>query len=306
MKRIKTLVLVAVLFIYGMVAIGCGSDSSSEKKEIVTNGSDSLDAADDASDMEVAGGSSSVDVAIEEQVLFEQDGLKVTAIEYVVDSIWGDGIKLLIENNGTSDIGLGCNALIVNDYMITDLFSASVAAGKKDYETLSLSSAGLKAAGVENVGQVEVYFHTFDSNTYMTISNIDCVTIKTSAYELMDTTPNDIGQELYNEDGIKIVGKYVDEGSFWGTAVLVYIENNSGKNCVVQCDDMSVNGFMVTPFFSSTVYDGKKAIDEITILSSDLEENNISSIEDIELKFKIYDEDFMSSKESDVIAFSAK
>lgn len=306
MKRIKTLVLVAVLFIYGMVAIGCGSDSSSEKKEIVTNGSDSLDAADDASDMEVSGGSSSVDVAIEEQVLFEQDGLKVTAIEYVVDSIWGDGIKLLIENNGTSDIGLGCNALIVNDYMITDLFSASVAAGKKDYETLSLSSAGLKAAGVENVGQVEVYFHTFDSNTYMTISNIDCVTIKTSAYELMDTTPNDIGQELYNEDGIKIVGKYVDEGSFWGTAVLVYIENNSGKNCAVQCDDMSVNGFMVTPFFSSTVYDGKKAIDEITILSSDLEENNISSIEDIELKFKIYDEDFMSSKESDVIAFSAK
>lgn len=46
----------------------------------------------------------------------------------------------------------------------------------------------------------------------------------------MDTTPNDAGMELYNENGVKIVGKTVDEGSFWGTAVLLYCENTSGKN----------------------------------------------------------------------------
>ena len=140
----------------------------------------------------------------------------------------------------------------------------------------------------------------------MTISDIDCVTIKTSAFDTMDTTPNDAGQELYNADGIRIVGKYVDEGSFWGAAVLLYIENNSGKNRIIQCDDMSVNGFMVTPYFSSTVYDGKKAVDDITLMSSELEENNITSIDEIELKFKIIDEDFMNSIESDTITFSAK
>ena len=85
-----------------------------------------------------------------------------------------------------------------------------------------------------------------------------------------------------------------------------YIENNSGKNRIIQCDDMSVNGFMVTPYFSSTVYDGKKAIDDITLMSSELEENNITSIDEIELKFKIIDEDFMNSIESDTITFSAK
>ena len=141
---------------------------------------------------------------------------------------------------------------------------------------------------------------------YMPISNIDCVTIKTSAFDSMDATPNDVGKELYNSDGIRIVGKYVNESSFWGAAVLLYIENNSGKNRIIQCDDMSVNGFMVTPYFSSTVYDGKKAINEITLMSSELEENNITSVDEIELKFKISDDNFINSTETDVISFSTK
>lgn len=304
MKKTYLLGLVAMMLLFGMMSLGSGSDTSEESKEIVVEDTDPT--ADTTDEATVTEESSTSDITIDEQVLFEQDGLKVTATEYVTDSVFGDGIKLLIENNGSTDVGLGCNALIVNDYMISDLFSSTVAAGKKDYETLSLSSAGLKAAGIENVGQIEIYFHTFDADSYMTISDIDCVTIKTSAYDIMDSTPNDSGQELYNADGIRIVGKYVDENSFWGAAVLLYIENNSGKNKVIQCDDMSINGFMVTPYFSSTVYDGKKAIDDITLMSTELEENNITSVDDIELKFRIMNDDFSNSYESDLITFSAK
>lgn len=304
MKKTYLLGLVAMMLLFGMMSLGSGSDTSEESKEIVVEDTDPT--ADTTDEATVTEESSTSDITIDEQVLFEQDGLKVTATEYVTDSVFGDGIKLLIENNGSTDVGLGCNALIVNDYMISDLFSSTVAAGKKDYETLSLSSSGLKAAGIENVGQIEIYFHTFDADSYMTISDIDCVTIKTSAYDIMDSTPNDSGQELYNADGLRIVGKYVDENSFWGAAVLLYIENNSGKNKVIQCDDMSINGFMVTPYFSSTVYDGKKAIDDITLMSTELEENNITSVDDIELKFRIMNDDFSNSYESDLITFSAK
>lgn len=75
----------------------------------------------------------------------------------------------------------------------------------------------------------------------------------------MDTTPNDSGTELYNENGIRIVGKTVDENSFWGTAVLLYCENTSGTDVGISVDDMSINGFMMTPFFSTTVYDEKRS-----------------------------------------------
>lgn len=87
----------------------------------------------------------------------------------------------------------------------------------------------------------------------------------------------------------------------------VCIENNSGKNVIIRCDDMSINGFMVTPYFSSTVYDGKKAIDDITIMSSDLENNGITSVDEIELVFKVIDEhNFSTIEQSEPITFSTK
>lgn len=226
--------------------------------------------------------------SIEEQVLLEQDHIKITALEMVNDSIWGKGIKLLIENDSEKNIGVGCNALIVNDYMITDLFSTSVAAGKKANETMYMSSSQLEAAGINNIGQIEIYFHLYDSESYETMADPDCVVIRTSAYDGMDNQIEITGQELYSQGGIRIVGQYVDENSFWGTAVLLYIENNSGKRIGISCDDMSVNGYMVSPLFSSTIYDGKKSFDDITIFGSDLEENAIESVEDIEVNFHIY------------------
>ena len=242
---------------------------------------------------------------VEETVLIDQNDVVITAKALEEDSIWGTGLKLLIENNSTKDLGVGCKALIVNNYMITDLFSSQVAAGKKGNETMYLSSSELKAAGIENIGQIEVYFYIYDSATFETIQEFDKVTIQTSAFESMDVKAMDDGQELVNQDGIRIVGKYVDEDSFWGAAILLYVENNTGKNVTVSCDDMSVNGFMMTPLFSSTVYNEKMSLDEITLMSSELEENGITSIEDVELKFRVFDaESFSTVFETEAISFS--
>lgn len=248
----------------------------------------------------------SADESINEQVLVDQDGIKITATEYVTDSIWGDGIKLLVENNLTKDYTIGCDALIVNDYMITDLFSADVAAGKKSNEVMYLSSTELKAAGIDTVGQIEMYFHAYDSNWDNLFKNVYSK-LETSEFANMDTTPNDEGQELYNANGVRIVGKTVDENSFWGTAILLYIENTSGQNVGINVDNMSINGYMMTPLFSTTVYDGKKSIDDITIMSSDLEANGITSVDQVELKFHIYNaESYDTIADSDAITFTAQ
>ena len=170
-----------------------------------------------------------------------------------------------------------------------------------------LSSSALEAAGIDTVGQVEIYFHVYDSSSYETLFDTDCVTIQTSAYANMDTTPADTGTELYNADGIRIVGKAVDENSFWGTAILLYCENNSGKNVGISVEEMSINGFMMNPVFTTSVYDGKMSIDDVTIFTSDLEDNGIETIEEVELKFHIYDADtYTTITDSDAIAFSVK
>lgn len=303
-KRGRKIGLILVAAAFALMSLGSGSSDSGTKDIVVSDESSTADNnGTETESTEIQ--TDSNDITIEEQVLIEQDGLKITAKEYVSDSIWGDSLKLLLENDSDSNVGVGCDALIVNDFMISDLFSSTIASGKKANEDINLFTSELEAAGIENVGKIELYFHTFDPDTYMTITEFDCVTIETSAFDSMDSTVDDSGQELYNDNGVRIVGKYVDENSIWGTAVLLYIENNSGKNVIVQCDDMSINGFMVTPYFSCTVYDEKKAVDDITILSSDLEDNGITSVDDIELVFKILDENFSTIDQSDPISFSA-
>ncbi|MGN0962958.1 MAG: DUF6591 domain-containing protein [Clostridia bacterium] len=330
----RILGLAAAFALIAGIAAGCGAPEESTKKEIVTQAATTA-AAPSATAQTTGGKTTSAastvsvttaavtasattaetstvrsetadadEVTIEEQVLVERDGVKITAKSYVKDDFWGDGIKVQIENSTKRNVGISCNAVIVNNYMVTDFLSCTVAAGKKANETLYLSSEEMEAAGIVNVGQVEIYFHVYDSDSYDTLFDAEAAVIRTSAYDVMDITPVGGGTELYNRNGIRIVGQYVDEDSFWGTAMLMYLENRSGRNITVSCDNMSINGYMVTPFFYSEVYDGKMALDEITIFSSDLEENEIETVEEIEMIFEIYESDsFETIDRTDPIRF---
>ncbi len=287
----KILKFFGILMLIGIIGGAVAGGSGDSDKKDISSGS----------------GDSGSDVTIEEQVLIDKNDVVIKAKEYVEDSIWGQGIKLEIENKSSKDVIVGCDALIVNNYMITDLFSANVAAGKKSNETMYLSSSGLEAAGIDAVGQIEVYFKLVNPETYMDIKDFDCVTIKTSEYDNMDTKADDSGVELYNKNGIRIVGKAVDENSFWGMGILLYCENKSGKNVGISVEDLSVNGYMMETLFSNIVYKDKMLVDDITLFESDLEENGIESIDNAEMKFRIYNADtFDTIDESAVVTFSTK
>lgn len=105
----------------------------------------------------------------------------------------------------------------------------------------------------------------YDDDTWEDIYKSDCITIETSEYANMDIILNDAGKEIINQDGIRIVAKYVDEDTFWGKSILLYLENSSEKNIHISVDNMSINGFMVEPLFSTEIYSGKKKIDDITL-----------------------------------------
>lgn len=251
--------------------------------------------------------STAADATIESAVLVDKDGVVVTAKEMVYDSIWGPGIKVLVENNSQDNIAVQCDSIIVNDYMMTNMFSCSVAAGKKANDTIYFTSSDIEAAGITTIADVAIVFTVLDSDSYKTLFDTEEIEIKTSAYGAVDQLKADDGIELINQDGIRIIGKYVTEDSIWGAGVVLFIENNSGENVIVQCDNMSINGFMITPFFSCTVNDGRMALDDITIMSSDLKENDIEAVEDIELVFNIVDPDnYRSIFETEPIAFSTK
>ena len=115
---------------------GCKGSSSESTKAITGTEEASGGAESKGADSKTKASSSTP--TIEEAVVYEKDGIKITAKEYTTESIWGDGIKFLIENDTTKNIMVSCKALIVNNYMISDLFATEVAAGKKTNETMHL------------------------------------------------------------------------------------------------------------------------------------------------------------------------
>ena len=137
---------------------------------------------------------------------------------------------------------------------------------------------------------MEFSFHVFESGTWDDIFDSDMIQLRTSVADNYEYAFDDTGEVAYEGNGIKVVIKGLDEeDSIFGPGVVVYISNESDKAITVQTRDVSVNGFMLDPIFSSDVAAGKNAIDSITFMSSQLTENEIESIEDVELSFHIID-----------------
>lgn len=315
-------ILCSIVVIASAVSCSATTTESNSKKEIVpansnvenessdneesSNTEQESSNADEEEQKDKPNEKEGTELSIEEQVLWEVNDVTLTATEIKEDSIWGTGIKILAENNSDKDVSFYCDAIIVNDYMISDLASIKVTAGNKANETIYLLSSDLEAAGIDKIGKIEMYMHMSDPETYERIETSECITIKTSLFDEIDTEADTSGTVLLEQDGVKIIGKYVDEDSFWGAAALLYIENNTDKNITVRTDNVAVNGFMITSFGSQNVYAGKKAFTTVDFLSSSLEENNITSVDTVEMEFEVLDEDYNHIIETDKISFNAK
>ncbi len=244
-------------------------------------------------------------VTIQETVLLDESGVKITAKSFSVDSFWGPEVKLLIENNSGKDLTFQCRNSSVNGYMVDTLMSADVADGKKANDTLTFLDADLEMSGITEFAQIEFAFHIFTTEDWETYLDSDQIQLNTSIADTYQQPDDLSGQMAYDANGIKIVVKGLKNDDFFGPSIVVYIENNTDEPFVVQTEDQSVNGFMISAIFSCEVMPGKKAVDTITFMSTDLEENEIKTIEEIELVFNIFNmETWEDIVDTDIVKIS--
>ena len=294
MKKFKVLALCLVMSLFAMMALGSGSSSSGADKEISSVGStdsSNSNTADTEATVEVEDTTQATQagVTVEETVLLEQDGIKITATG-MDDGLFGTELKLLIENDSSTNLTFQARNASVNDYMVDTMMSEDVAAGKKSNTSLTFSTSGLKDCGIDTIANMEFSFHIFTTDGWDDFLDSDIISLDTSAAGSYTQNYDDSGEVFYDKDGIKIIGKGLSSNdSFFGPGLIVYIENNSSKNFTVQVRDTSVNGFMIDTSMSEDVIVGKKAITAVTFFSSSLEENGITDITSIETSFHVFD-----------------
>ena len=296
-KLKKKLGIFGACLIFGLAAMGSSSSSTEVDKDIKssstgdTQNTQADQSSDDSQMAEEAAKETSSDVTVAETVLLDDKDIKITATG-LEDGLFGTELKLLIENNSSANVTVQARKTCVNGFMVDSMLSADVAAGKKANDSLTFTTSGLKDCGIDTIATMEFSFHIFTTEDWEDYLNSDLLSLNTSAADTYTQTYDDSGEVFYDQNGIKIIGKGLStEGSFWGPGLILYIENSSDKDFTVQVRAVSVNGFMIEPILSQDVLVGKKTLTAVTFFDTDLEENGITDISEIEASFHVFDMD---------------
>ncbi len=283
-------------------------DSYVEPVQIKTSAADTYDYETDTYHESITSGvwemasGGTLDYYAQEE-LYEEDGVRIES-EAVMTNADGEQIVLLELLNGSDRIVNGCagdiaiNGLIVQGY---DYSHDTVIPGTRRVMAISVSDlideACLEAFGISEIGQFSCTF-TLKDNENESVTKPQEISI--TAVE--GAKADEDGEELYDEKGIRIVSKGLTEASgiFEGDVHLLFlIENQSKKEvCINESyGSLSINGFMTDA--SSTIglelAPGKRAILDLRISESALEENRITEIADIteaELALEITDQKY--------------
>ena len=282
-------IILAIILAVSLAA--CGKSSGKGNKKPSDISSNNMESTPQGAQVENPDVPQKTEITIHETVLVDEAGIKITAKSLEVNEIFGPEIKLLIENNSGKDLTFQCRNASVNGYMVDTMMSVDVVNGKKANDSLTFMEADLDACGIDAIADMEFSFHIFDTAEWDDYLDTDMIQIKTSIADTFEYSYDDSGSLAYEGNDVKIVVKgLAEDDSLFGPSIIVYIENTGDKNITVQVRDVSVNGFMVDAMFSCDVMAGKRAVDTVTFMSADLEENEISTIEDVELSFHIFDE----------------
>ena len=287
----KSKMLFALLLAMVMILATACSSSDEVKQPANVHGDSSV-----TSNEEPAGNDSdneqkndTVEITVAETVLYEADGVKVTATGYE-DGWMGPEIKILVENDSSKNVLVTSASVSANGYMMPSAaLYAEVAAGKKANETLTIMSSELDQSGIEVLAELQFYLQIQDPETWETITTSDLLTLTTSAAPY-EQPVDDSGDVLYDSDGIRIICKGLKQDIIWDGTVVFYMENNSGKEISIYAENVSVNGFMQDVGLWSDLRPSTKIIDGMSMIDlSDLEIENIDQIENIEFNLRIVD-----------------
>ena len=287
----KNKMLLALLLALVMVISTACSGSEDVKQPASVNGDSSVNAGNETESNNVndKDEDSAKEITVTETVLYDVEGVKVTATGYE-DGWMGPEIKILVENNSTKNVLVTSASVSVNGYMMpTAVLYAEVAAGKKSNETMTIMSSELDQSGITVLSELQFYLQIQNPESWETLATSDLLTLTTSAAPY-EQQVDDSGDVLYDSDGIRIICKGLMQDIIWDGTVVFYMENNSGKEVSIYAENVSVNGFMQDVGLWSDLRPNTKIISGMSMIDlSDLEIENIDQIKNIEFNLRVVD-----------------
>lgn len=110
------------------------------------------------------------------------------------------------------------------------------------------------------------------------------------------TAPEQSETVLVDNEDITVKLKGFNPNDLLGFSMELFLDNKQDESLMFSARNVSVNGFMIDPFWASEVAAGKKANESVTFLSSELEKNGIETVEEITFTLVVYESDDMTAE----------
>ena len=223
--------------------------------------------------------------------------VKITGID---QDKWGYSLNVYLENKSSDkNYMFSVKNAAINGVECDPFFASEVASGKKANKEIDFSDSTLEKNQITDITDIELTFRVYDSDDW----SADSVAEETvHVYPYGEENAVSFVREPQSSDNIIIDNEYVtaivtgyENDDIWGYTANLFLVNKSDKEIMFTVDDASVNGFMVDPFYSTSVMPGKCKFSSMSWSDTTLEENGITDIEEIEFIFRAYDSDDWSA-----------
>jgi len=221
--------------------------------------------------------------------------LKITEIDPNGD--WGFTFKVYCENKTNNAIGFYIDYASINGYMCDPYWGTELPAGKKENSSFEFYHSTLRDLGITSVDELEFGLRILNADDWSAEPYMeDIITLYPTGLTASDITygerthtPEEV--VCVDDDNCTFVILSVNADGDWGYTLNCYLENKTDNMMQFYWDDVAVNGFMVDPYWGHSVASGKRSYSEISFSQSQLDENAITAIDEIEFNLRVTNED---------------
>ena len=284
---------VLISSIITLALVGCGNSNSSASNGNQGDIKASNTASSEAKETVESAETSEKEIKFEEITFVDNDECSIKLTELDPDGTWGYTVKALLENKSADkNYMFSVINASINGVQSDPFFAEQVAPGKKSNASISFMDSSLEQNGITDETDIKLSFRVYDSDDW-TADNVAEETVHVYPYGEENATvyeresqPSDI--VLFdNEYGSATVIGF-DPDSSWGYEAKLFLVNKTDNPMMFSAENVSVNGFMIDPFFATEVGPQEKAFSSMNWSTSDLEENDIETVENIEMTMRAY------------------
>ncbi len=229
-----------------------------------------------------------------ETVVVDHQECMIKITEIHPDSLLGFTLKVQLENKSTEkDYVFSVQSAAINGVQCDPFFATTVAAGKKANDDICFLDSKLEKNNVGDYTDIELTFRVYNSDNWLE----DEVVYETvHIYPYGEENASTFVRESKDSDQIIIDNEYVtvtvigyENNSILGYTIDLFLVNKTDKKVMFCTENESINGFMINPYYAESVIAGKCAFGSVNWANSKLEENEISTVEQIAFTFRAYD-----------------